>query len=173
MARLVRGLGSLAVLLFGTAGVPLALAFLGGNPLPDELSWSAVRQALFAPADGVILVGLITIIGWLAWLVFTVSVISELVVVVSRQRIRIRLPGLDAPQRFAAGLLLSVITMISVPHAVQADPHSDRQAAVAPRAPTPAALIIEPIERITHSPAPAAPRAERVGDDAPPRGAGR
>ena len=37
-------------------------------------------------------VGLITIIGWLAWLVFTASVISELVVVVSRQRIRIRLP---------------------------------------------------------------------------------
>ena len=121
MARLARGLGSLAVLLIGIAGVPLGLASFGGNPLPHELTWSAVRQALLAPVDGVVLVGLITIIGWLAWLVFTLSVISELMALVSRQRIRIRLPGLGAPQRFAAGLLISVITMISVPQAVQAD----------------------------------------------------
>src|SRR4249919_681113 len=135
MARLIRGLGSLAVLLLGTAGAPVALAFLGGNPLPGELTWSAVRQALFVPADGMILVGLITIVGWLAWLVFALSVISELVSIISRQRTRIHLPGLDAPQRYAAGLLISVITMVSVPYAVQADPHSDRQVAAAPRAP--------------------------------------
>ena len=164
MARLVRGLGSLAVLLFGTAGVPLALAFLGGNPLPHELSWSAVRQALFAPAGGVILVGLITIIGWLAWLVFTVSVISELVVVVSRQRIRIRLPGLDAPQRFAAGLLISVITMISVPHAVQADRSPDPPAVTRLAPPKPVALIMKPTEE-PMPPALAAPRAARVDDN--------
>ena len=73
MARLIRGLGSLAVLLLGIAGVPLALAFLGGNPLPHELSWSAMREALFAPVDGVVLVGLIAIIGWL----LTVGVHNE------------------------------------------------------------------------------------------------
>ena len=84
MTRLIRGLGSLAVLLLGTAGAPVALAFLGGNPLPDELTWSAVRQALFIPADGMLLVGLITMVGWLAWLVFTLSVISELVSMISR-----------------------------------------------------------------------------------------
>jgi nucleoid-associated protein YgaU len=162
MARLIRGLGSLAVLLLGIAGAPVALAFLGGNPLPDELTWSAVRQALFTPADGMILVGLITIVGWLAWLIFTLSVISELVAVISRQRIRIRLPGLDAPRRYAAGLLMSVITMISLPHAVQADPDAVRHVAAAPRAPEPAALIIEPIEAVAHSPGPPAPRAERV-----------
>jgi LysM repeat protein len=167
MARLVRGIGSLAVLLVGTAGVPLALAFLGGNPLPHELSWSAVRQALFAPADGVILVGLITIIGWLAWLVFTVSVISELVAVVSRQRIQIRLPGLDAPQRFAAGLLISVITMISVPHAVQADRNPDPPAVTRLAPPKPVALIMEPTEE-PMPPALAAPRAERVDDNGHP-----
>ena len=158
MARLIRGLGSLAVLLVGTAGVPAALAFLGGNPLPDELSWSAMRQALAAPVDGTILVGLITIVGWLAWLVFVLSVFSELVALVSRQRIQIRLPGLDAPQRFAAGLLISVITMISTPYAVQADPDSSRQVAAAPAAPEPTAVIIEPTE--TQTPATAAPRTE-------------
>ena len=39
--------------------------------------------------------GLITIVGWLAWLVFALSVISELLAIVSRQRIQIHLPGLD------------------------------------------------------------------------------
>ncbi len=160
MARLIRGLGSLAVLLVGTAGVPAALAFLGGNPLPDELSWSAMRRALAAPVEGTILVGLITIVGWLAWLVFVLSVFSELVALVSRQRIQIRLPGLDAPQRFAAGLLISVITMTSTPYAVQADPDSSRQVAAAPAASEPTAVIIEPSE--TQTPAPAAPRTERV-----------
>ena len=115
MARLISGLGSLVVLLLGTAGVPAALAFLGGNPLPDELSWSAMRRALATPVDGTILVEMITIVGWLAWFVFALSVLSELVALVSRQRIQIRLPGLDAPQRFAAGLLISVITMIPGP----------------------------------------------------------
>jgi len=164
MGRLVRGLGSFAVLLLGLAGVPLALAFLGGNPLPHELSWSAVRQALFAPVDGMVLVGLITIIGWLAWLVFTLSVISELVVVASRQRVRIRLPGLDVPQRFAAGLLMSVITMISVPPAVQADryPGPPVVTTIAPQEPVP--LIVEPSAELTPQAA-AAPRAERVDDD--------
>jgi hypothetical protein len=164
MARLIRGVGSLAVLLLGSLGVPVALALLGGNPLPDELSWSAVQRALFTPVDGMILVGLITIVGWLAWLVFTLSVISELVAIVSQQRVRISLPGLEAPQRFAAGLLISVITMISVPYAVQADPHSDRHLAAARPAPEPVTLIIEPAQSATQSPALAAPRTEQVDD---------
>ncbi len=164
MTRLFRGLGSLAVLLIGTGGVPVALAFLGGNPLAMELSWSALRRALLTPADGMILVGLITVIGWLAWLVFTLSVISELVTIASQQRVRIRVPGLEAPQRFAAGLLISVIMMISVPYAVQADPHSDRQLAAAAAAPEPTTLIIQPAETASYAPALAAPRTELVND---------
>jgi LysM repeat protein len=163
MARLVRGLGSLAVLLLGIAGVPLALAVLGGNPLPDELTWSAVERALLMPADGVILVGLVTIVGWLAWLVFALSVISELLALASQQRIRIGLPGLDAPQRFVAGLLISVVTMISVTPAVQADHPPDRRVAVAPQTPEPRASSTElaqhPIPPVT-----AAPRAKPADD---------
>jgi LysM repeat protein len=164
MARLIRGLGSLAVLLLGIAGVPLALAFLGGNPLPHELSWGAMREALVAPVDGVVLVGLITIIGWLAWLVFTLSVISELVTLISRQRVRIRLPGLDAPQRFAAGLLISVITMVSVPQAVQADRYPEPPVVTKIASQEPGPLIVEPSEELTPQAA-AAPRAERADDD--------
>ena len=158
MARLTRGLGSLALLTLGLAGIPIALALLGGNPLPHELTWSAVLRALFTPVDGVILVGLITIVGWLAWLVFAISVISELVAIVSQQRVRIRIPGLDTPQRFAAGLLLSVITMISVPQAVQADPAPDRQPAVVAATPESPKLIMKSAEPRTLPTAAAAPR---------------
>ncbi len=165
MARVTRGLGSLAVLLLGTAGVPVALAILGGNPLPDELTWSAMRRAMSTSVDSMILVSLITIVGWLAWLCFMLSVISELLALFSRQRIRIRLPGLDAPQRFAAGLLISVITMISVPHAVHADPDSGRQIAAVAAAPDPPTATIEPAETL-QPPALAAPRTKRV-DHAP------
>jgi LysM repeat protein len=164
MARLIRGLGSLAILLLGTAGAPVALAVLGGNPLPGELTWDATRRALSTPVDGMILVRLITMIGWLAWLAFTLSVISELLAVISQQRIRIHLPGLDAPQRFAAGLLISVITMLSVPHAVQADPDSGRQIAAVAAAPDPPAVIIEPTEAV-QLPALAAPHTKRVDHD--------
>jgi hypothetical protein len=162
MTRLARGLASLAVLVLGTGGVPVALAFLGGNPMPDELSWSALQHALFTPVDGTILLGLVTVVGWLAWLVFAVSVISELLAVVSQQRVRIRLPGLDVPQRFVAGLLISVITMISMQHTVQAGPVSDSRVVAAPRPPERATLIIESTEIPVDSPALTAPSTERT-----------
>jgi LysM repeat protein len=161
MARLVRGLGSLGVLLLGLVGIPAVLALLGGNPLPGDLSWSTVWQALSTSADATYLVGLLTILGWLAWLAFALSVISELVVLISRQRIQIHLPGLAVPQRFAAGLLISVITMISGPQAVQADPPPGQQVAAATAVPGPSELIIEAAETPTPT-ATAAPRAARA-----------
>ena len=38
-----------------------------------------MREALLTPDDGTVLLGLITIVGWVAWLVFAVSVLAELV----------------------------------------------------------------------------------------------
>ena len=85
---------------------------------------SATRS--LTPDDGTILVGLITAVGWVAWAVFAASVISELVALASRPRIQIRLPGLAGPQRLAAGLLISVITMVTAPQLVQAQPRRRR-----------------------------------------------
>src|SRR4026208_781899 len=74
------------------------------------------------------------------------------------------LRGPDVPQRFAAGLLMSVITMISVPPAVQADryPGPAVVPTIAPQEPAP--LIVQPSAELTPQAA-AAPRAERVDDD--------
>src|SRR3712207_1165006 len=109
----IRGLAALALLLIGLVGIPVALVGLGGNPLPATITWQGIRDALLTRDDGTMLLGLITIVGWIAWLVFAVSVATELVALLSGQRIRLSLPGLAGPQRVAAGLLVSVISMIA------------------------------------------------------------
>lgn len=112
--RILRGLAALLTLLAGLIGAPYALLSWGGNPWPAELSWSALRRALFQPDDGSVLIGILTVIGWIAWVVFAASVLAELLAVVSRQRIRIRLPGLGAVQRIAAGLIVAIVAMVVV-----------------------------------------------------------
>ncbi|MBA8793592.1 LysM repeat protein [Friedmanniella endophytica] len=114
--RVVRGVGALLALLAVTVGVPVALTALGGDVLPDRWSVSGLAAALLRPDDGRVLIGLITVAGWVAWAVFVVSLLAELVGLLSRQRIRIPLPGLAAPRRVAAGLLLLVVAMVLVPH---------------------------------------------------------
>ncbi len=120
MLRVIRGLAALVALLAGLIGVPAALLVLGGNPLPATFSWPAVWLALSTPDDGMILLGFITIVGWAAWLVFASSVVTELAAVVTRQRIQIRLPGLGAPQRVAAGLIVAVLAILVTPQLGQA-----------------------------------------------------
>jgi LysM repeat protein len=88
-------------------------------------------------------------------------VISELLAILSGQRVRIHLPGLDVPQRFAAGLLISVVTMISVPLSVQADAPPDRQIVATASPAAPSELIMEPVEAQPPEPA-AAPQTARV-----------
>jgi hypothetical protein len=109
--RLLRGLGALLVLAAGVVGVPAALVALGGSLWPDDLSWSALRAALLGQDDGAVLIALITVVGWIAWLVFAASVLTELVGVLSGRRVRLPLPGLAAPQRLVAGLLLAVLSL--------------------------------------------------------------
>src|SRR5215204_3902055 len=120
--RLIRGFGALAVLLLLLIGVPAALVALSGNPLPDEVSRESILRALLRPDDGTLVLALISVIGWIAWLTFAISTLAEAIEVMSSHRIRLRLPGLAGPQRLVAGLLLSVIAMGAASSTVQADP---------------------------------------------------
>ena len=131
MSRVLRGLGALTLLLLGLVGIPAALVWLGGNPLPATVTWEAVRDALLTRDDGTILVGLVTVVGWVAWLVFALSVVGELVTLLSGERIRLSTPGLSGPRRVAAGLLVSVVAMIAAPPVVPPQP-TTHVAAVAP-----------------------------------------
>ncbi len=121
LLRILRGLAALALLLLGLVGIPIALILLGGNPVP-AITWDGVREALLTRDDGTILVGLVTVVGWIAWGVFAVSVISELVALLSHQRIRLSLPGLAGLQRVAAALLVPVAAMVTAPQSVPQQP---------------------------------------------------
>jgi nucleoid-associated protein YgaU len=134
--RLIRGLGAFAVLLALVVGVPVALTMLGGNPWPSSISWSALKRALFQPDDGTLLIGLITVVGWMAWLVFAVSVMAEIIRVASGRRIRVKLPGLAGPQRLAAGLVVSVVAILAASPSTQAEP-AEAVPAVVPVEPLP------------------------------------
>ncbi|WP_168207306.1 LysM peptidoglycan-binding domain-containing protein [Microlunatus elymi] len=113
--RLVKGVAALVALLGAVVGVPWLLVELAGNPLPERLDPNRIWAALTTPDDGTVLVGLIAVVGWVAWLVFAISVILEVVAVVSRQRIRLRLPGLGGMQKISGGLVLLVLGMFVMP----------------------------------------------------------
>ena len=77
--RLIRGLAALLVLVAGVVGVPAFLIIVVGNPFPDTVDWSGLLRALTRPDDGSILVGLVTVVAWVAWVIFALSVSAELI----------------------------------------------------------------------------------------------
>ena len=112
--RLIRGLAALVVLMVGLVAVPVFLIVAVGNPLPSDLDLDGLIGGLTRPDDGSILVGLVTIVAWIAWAIFATTVVVEIIAVLSRQRLRIRLPGLVAPQRLASGLVVAVVALVVV-----------------------------------------------------------
>src|SRR5215831_16680705 len=104
------------VLLAAVAGIPLVLAKVGGNPLPHHVpSLGAIRDALVKRDEtGTLFVRALDVLGWLAWACFTLSVVVSVVARVLGRR-ALRLPGLGAPQRLAAGLVAAVALTLGSP----------------------------------------------------------
>ncbi|WP_299956520.1 LysM peptidoglycan-binding domain-containing protein [uncultured Modestobacter sp.] len=111
LRRLIAGV----LLVAAVAGVPIALWELGGAYLPDELpSWEQVTTALSGPDTGALFLGLLVVIGWIAWACFTLSVTVELASQL-RGLPPMRLPGLAAPQQMAGLLVAAVLGVGSGP----------------------------------------------------------
>lgn len=109
--RLLTGLAALAGIVVLTVGAPLALAKVGGDPLPRHLpGLGQIGDALASPDDGTLFVRLLTIAGWLAWATFTLSVLVEIPARL-RGRRAVRLPGLRLQQRVAAALVGAVLAV--------------------------------------------------------------
>ncbi|MDN5749492.1 MAG: LysM peptidoglycan-binding domain-containing protein, partial [Pseudonocardia sp.] len=113
--RLVRGLVALLTLAGLVAGVPAVLWLLGSRFLPDDLpTVDDVVVALSRPDDGSLLLGLLVLVGWIAWLQLTYSILVE-----TAAQIR----SLPRPDRFGfrttrtlAALLIGwVLTMAATP----------------------------------------------------------
>ncbi|NLT30365.1 MAG: LysM peptidoglycan-binding domain-containing protein [Propionibacterium sp.] len=104
MMRVIRALAALLILAGILLGVPVLLFTLGS--VPPAQAW---LNALRAPDDGTVLIGLLTVAGWLAWLLVTAAVLVEAVSLLSRRRLRVRLPGLGRVQGIAAVLLIAAV----------------------------------------------------------------
>lgn len=116
---LTSGLLALVALLAALVGVPVALAVLGGNPLPDHLpslqeAWTAISTP---DASGSMFIALMTIVGWLGWASFAVSTLVEGWAALTH----VKVPQLRGPlgltqgsSAVLVGAIVAAVTMLSV-----------------------------------------------------------
>ncbi|MFI2361433.1 LysM peptidoglycan-binding domain-containing protein [Promicromonospora sp. NPDC019610] len=111
-ARVLRGLGAALLLCALVVGIPVGLWVLGGPIWTGPVSVGQIISILSSPdVTGSVLIGLIKIVGWVAWLTFAIAVVIE-VVAALRGRRSPHVRGLGAQQRAAAVLVGAVITML-------------------------------------------------------------
>lgn len=104
--RVLKSLAALLVLVALLAGVP-ALLLSWGDPLALlDVQW---RTALLRPDDGTILLGILGVAGWLAWVVVACTTVLEVLSQLSRQRRRIRLPGVSWLQPALGALVATAL----------------------------------------------------------------
>lgn len=117
-ARVARGLGAALLLVALVVGIPIGLWVLGGPVWTGPVSLNRIISTLSSPdVTGSVLLGLVKVVGWIAWLTFAVAVVIE-VVAALRGRGSPHVRGLGAQQRAAAALVGAVITMLVAAPAV-------------------------------------------------------
>ena len=138
IGRILRSLTALAVLVAAVVGAPIALWILGRQFLPDGVpNGAAIWAALWDKDTGSTFLGLLVIVGAIAWLVFTVCVIVEILARLSGRRRTWRIPGLKVPQSAASALIGTVLAgtiMMGGSMASAATPSVDLHQALAQKA---------------------------------------
>jgi DNA-binding SARP family transcriptional activator len=139
LTLLVRGLGSLAGLVALLVGLPAALVYGIGWPLPR--SWQEIWAWLNGPTRitvrGIIDAGACVL--WLMWAAIVVAVVVEIVAAVRRVRVP-RLPLASPLQGLAAGLVGTAVIALTSTAARAAPPAQTAPAAAATNPRQPAAL---------------------------------
>ncbi|MFI6424913.1 LysM peptidoglycan-binding domain-containing protein [Promicromonospora sp. NPDC050880] len=111
-ARVARGLGAALLLVVLVVGIPAGLWIFGGPVWTGQVSLDRIVSMLTSPdVTGSVLIGLVKVVGWVAWLTFAIAVVIE-VVAALRGRRSPHVRGLGAQQRAAAVLVGAVITML-------------------------------------------------------------
>jgi nucleoid-associated protein YgaU len=117
-ARVVRGLGAALLLIALVVGIPVGLWILGGPVWTGPVSINRIISMLSSPdVTGSVLIGLVKIVGWIAWFTFAFAVVVE-VIAALRGRRSPHVRGLGTQQRAAAALVGAVITMLVAAPAV-------------------------------------------------------
>jgi hypothetical protein len=125
LRRFIAGLFALAITVAIAAGTPWLLYRVAGNPLPKHMpSVDEIVVALNAPDNGDLFLRVLAVVGWIAWVTFTISVLIEIPAQLRGRRAR-RIPGMKVQQKIAAALVGSMIAVFagaSVAHAMVAAP---------------------------------------------------
>lgn len=117
-------------------GLPALFLAIGANPIPDQVPTAgSIKNALLAPDDGTLVLGLFKVIGWVAWAFMALSLLVEVVARLRKVQAP-QLPGLGRPQAAARGLvglaaLLFIAAPIAAPTVMQAATISSAAAAPA------------------------------------------
>lgn len=134
--RLTGLLATIAVLSI-IIGLPALFLAIGASPVPDQApSWERVKDALLAPDDGTLILGLFQVIGWAAWAFMTLSLVVETIARLRRVEAP-KLPGLGRPQAAAHGLIgLAALLFIAAPIAAPTPGQAANAGPAAASAPT-------------------------------------
>lgn len=124
-----------ALAVFGIVlGLPALFLAIGASPIPDQVpTLDGIKNALLAPDDGTLVLGLFKVIGWVAWAFMALSLVVEAIARLRRVQAP-QLPGLRLPQAGARNLIgLAALLFIAAPITAQA-------ATAAPAVAAPAAV---------------------------------
>src|SRR3546814_2913207 len=86
-------------------GLPALFLAIGASPIPDQVpTLDGIKNALLAPDDGTLVLGLFKVIGWVAWAFMALSLVVETIARLRKVQAP-QLPGLGRPQAAARGLI--------------------------------------------------------------------
>lgn len=148
MFRRIMALIAVLVLLVGPPSALLAWGFT---------DWGAIH--VWSATDVRVLLGVLTVVAWVAWSVWVLALGVEVAGSLSGRRIRLALPGLSWPQALASALLTTILASgaASVAHATPAAPlHVTAVAEPTPR-------VIEPQVELARTLTPRAGHTHTVG----------
>ncbi len=134
LGQRLTGLAASVVVLGIVLGLPALFLAIGASPIPDQApTLDGIRNALLAPDDGTLVLGLFKVIGWVAWAFMALSLVVETIARLRKVQPP-HLPGLRLPQSGARSLIgLAALLFIAAPIAAQAT-------TAAPAAAAPAAV---------------------------------
>ncbi len=121
LGQRLTGLAATVAVLGILIGLPVLFLAIGADPVPDQApTLESVKNALLAPDDGTLILGLFKVIGWAAWAFMALSLVVEAIARLRRVQAP-HLPGLGRPQAAARSLIgLAALLFIAAPIATQA-----------------------------------------------------